>query len=122
MREAGQLEKDVNNVTLTGTVVGEPTLMQGRVNVPRLSFTLEQVRGGSKAVPHRFRCVAFGPLALDARELVASGRRLLVVGELAESRAKEFARRGRPGSSQLGSSMEVKVLEIDALRTRVEDG
>ena len=109
------MTSEINNVTLTGTVVGEASLLERATTVPVLSFALEQARGRNSDVTHRFRCVAFGPLALSARDVVAEGSRVLVVGELNEVRARDFERRGRPGSSRLGGAMEVKATSIRAL-------
>ena len=94
----GTLDTEINAVTLTGTVSGPPRLERVEDGIPRLLFALEQARGRAR-IPNRFRCVAFGPLAIEVFEGVHEGDHVLVAGELSEARQAERgrARRGPRG-------------------------
>ena len=76
----------------------------------------QEKAAGSRRVEHRFRCVAFGPVAMAVAASLAPGVAVVLEGELAEARAASFLD-GRPRRAEAGGQSEIKVstfLKVDA--------
>lgn len=95
---------------MTGRVASPPSFAEADGRPSSLVFAIDSekdTRLGS--VAHRLRCRAWSAQARDLAARIHAGDAVLIEGELAESRAAEFGRTGRPARAANGSAMEIKV-------------
>ena len=107
----------VNRIVVSGLVFGPVEFTEPDRGPAHARFCLSQEKAtGSRRVEHRFRCVAFGPVAMAVAASLAPGVAVVLEGELAEARAASFLG-GRPRRAEAGGQSEIKVstfLKVDA--------